>query len=362
MNTHRLTAVDFVRGFSVLIMVCVHTLWMYGSSYTQGQSLLGEIIHLLGKGTAAFLIAMGISLLLSRYHSPRALAKRGVTILALGYGMNALKFVLPIALGVLPESFINAYGWQSPLQLPHYLYLLGTGDILQMAGLSLLLLSLVVHPKRSPWLYIALALLVAFVTPLIRGWQSGMTGLDYLSDLFVGAQFNVYFPVFPWLACVLFGLALSARLRQGRPLARSALHLGLPLLIVGGALCLWDKDTHFNDFFHLGPGGALYLSGLNLVALAAIDKLLHLSQNGPVQQRVMTVLTYCSRHVTSLYITQWVLVCWGMAWVGFKTLTPWQCAAMMPVMLLLTFAIQRLLFVRQRQPATTQPHTHKVID
>ena len=111
MNTHRLTAVDFVRGFSVFIMVCVHTLWMYGSSYTQGQSLLGEIIHLLGKGTAAFLIAMGISLLLSRHHSPRALAKRGVTILALGYGMNALKFVLPIALGVLPESFINAYGW-----------------------------------------------------------------------------------------------------------------------------------------------------------------------------------------------------------------------------------------------------------
>ena len=96
MNTHRLTAVDFVRGFSVLIMVCVHTLWMYGSR--PRGNVTGEIIHLLGKGTAAFLIAMGISLLLSRHHSPRALAT-GRNYTALGYGMNALKFVLPIAPG-----------------------------------------------------------------------------------------------------------------------------------------------------------------------------------------------------------------------------------------------------------------------
>ncbi|MEI8618620.1 heparan-alpha-glucosaminide N-acetyltransferase domain-containing protein [Pseudoalteromonas sp. B193] len=69
MNT-RLKTIDLARGASVFIMILVHTLWMYSSTTLQSESLFGAVIHILGKGTASFLVAMGLSMALSRRQTP----------------------------------------------------------------------------------------------------------------------------------------------------------------------------------------------------------------------------------------------------------------------------------------------------
>ena len=115
MNT-RLKTIDLARGASVFIMILVHTLWMYSSTTLQSESLFGAVIHILGKGTASFLVAMGLSMALSRRQTPMLLIKRGIQLLLLAYLMNVAKFWLPIEVfNTMPEAFINAYGWQSPL-------------------------------------------------------------------------------------------------------------------------------------------------------------------------------------------------------------------------------------------------------
>jgi len=120
-------------------------------------------------------------------------------------------------------------------------------------------------------------------------------------------------------------------------------------LMVGIILCLWDYTYHFNDFFHLGPGGIWYLTGLNLIAIWFANWLVnHVSLT-----RVMPVINYCSRHVTTLYIMQWIIVCWGMAVVGYQQLSPMNTFLLMPVMIGIILAVHYTIhkfMKRKNQP------------
>ncbi|AFU98481.1 heparan-alpha-glucosaminide N-acetyltransferase domain-containing protein [Simiduia agarivorans] len=336
----RADAVDMGRGLAVQLMVCVHTLWMYATQVVQSDAWLGHVVHFVGKGSAAFLICMGVSLVLSRKLSGTALLLRGLAILLLGFGLNAMKFVVPIWLGILPDSFIAAYGWQSPLSVDQYSYLLLTGDILQLAGCSLVVLALLAPWLQNKWLMLAIGLLVVACAKGLAGAQVGVAGVDYLLRLLFSDSWQVYFPVFPWISFIFFGLFLGLVFRQAAFDYRAVLQrlpwVGLPLIAVGGALCYWNFAYHFGDFFHLGPGGALYLLGINLMLLWLINAWEMRAGLG----RLMALLRYCSQRVTSLYVIQWTLVCWGMGVVGFQTLSSAQTLIAMPVVLALTLLMQ----------------------
>ncbi|WP_100915718.1 heparan-alpha-glucosaminide N-acetyltransferase domain-containing protein [Pseudoalteromonas spongiae] len=335
MPTNRLVSIDIARGMSVIIMVCVHTLWMYADKDTQSSSLLGDIIHFLGKGTASFLVAMGISLMLSRRQSSRDLLFRGLTILAIGYSMNFLKFVLPIMLGVMPESFVAAYEWQTPLNLSQYQYLILTGDILQMAGFSLIILSAITQFVKNEWGYLTVALAIAVSAKPLSGWTPGIDGLDYLAKVLWGNTYQIYFPLFPWLSCILVGMFIGKRFVHSQSsvaLHSDCLKMGISLTLLGGGLMAWNFDYHFGNFFHTGFGGIAYLIGVNLIALWCLNKLL----KSVIFERLHGLFSYCSQHVTSLYVTQWVLICWGMAIVGYQTINSLQTIMLMPLTISLT--------------------------
>jgi uncharacterized membrane protein len=344
----RVVEIDIGRGLAVLLMILVHTLWMYGSKETQSSSVLGHVIHFVGKGTAAFLLTMGLSFTLSRRGSLQGDLLRGLLILGVGYGMNFLKFIVPISIfGTMPESFVAAYGFRSPLGVAELRYLLLTGDILQMAGVSLLLIAFVRRYVPSKWVVLSLALLVLGLSRELSGMRPGIPGLDYVADLFVANHYHVYFPVLPWMSFILVGLAMGMEIRDRgfdrRPVFSGALPVGIACVAAGGGLCLWSSAYHWGSFFHLGPGGAVYLLGINLVLLGVIHRLVERQKRrgGAVGHGAwLKLLTYCSARVTSLYVIQWTLIAWGMGIVGFQTLTPGQTAAMMPVALLATFAVR----------------------
>jgi uncharacterized membrane protein len=345
----RVVEIDIGRGLAVLLMVLVHTLWMYGSKETQSSSLLGHMVHFVGKGTAAFLLAMGLSFTLARRGSLQGDLLRALLILGVGYGTNFLKFIVPISLfGTMPESFIAAYGWRSPLGAAELRYLLLTGDILQMAGVSLLLIALLRHHVRSKWLVLSLAVLVLGLSRELSGLRPGMPVLDYVADLFVANHYHVYFPVLPWMSFILVGLAMGMDIRDRgfdhRPVFAAALPAGIACVALGGALCVGSSAYHWGSFFHLGPGGAVYLLGINLVLLHVIHRIVERRKRrrgaAAAPGAWMKLLTYSSARVTSLYVIQWTLIAWGMGVVGFQTLTPGQTAAMMPVALLATFAVR----------------------
>ncbi|HAP64981.1 MAG TPA: hypothetical protein DCR93_37685 [Cytophagales bacterium] len=335
----RLLAVDLARGMSVLFLVTIHTIWMYGSTYAQTETAAGRFIEWLGHATPMFLIAMGISFTLSRRSTPKRSALRGLMILGLGYLMNILKFVVPIAFGFAPDNFVAAYGWEAPLSFGQYLHLVKTGDILQLAGVCLLLMGLLQRLFVNKWIPLGLAIAMMIATPFVRGVSVGIPAIDYPLELLWGANWTVYFAVFPWFSFILQGMFIGMWLKERPEHPTSVFNacgwIGLVMTTIGGAALLYDYEFHFNDYFHLGIGGAIYLGGVNMALYWFANQLaIRIPPN-----RFWDFVSYSSKHVTLIYITQWVLICWGMGILGFQQLNIKQVLLLIPVMTAVTYGV-----------------------
>ena len=337
----RVFGIDLARGSAAFMLVTVHTLWMYGRADVQFESGFGSIIHTFGQATALFLLAMGISFVLTPHQSIGYGLKRAAYILIIAYALNGLKFIVPIELfGTMPEEFIRAYGWQSPLTFEQLLYLFLTGDILQMAGIAFAFIAVIRHFVRNKYVLLLLSALSIATYPLISGYRPGIPGVDYICDLLWGTEWNVYFPLLPWISNILVGMFVGMYFKEKntgvRGLYQGLLLVGIPCSVVGGILCYRDWGYHFNDFFHPGPGGALLTLG---VCLFIFFLFCYLSDLVYRFEKLRSVVFYLSSRVTTIYVVQWVLVCWGMGIVGYQSLDTFQVLLLIPLMTLLTVAV-----------------------
>jgi hypothetical protein len=339
---HRVLAIDFGRGASVFVMMLVHTLVMYGRPDLQMSPGFGEPIQIAGRGTAMFLVAMGFSFSLSR-KSRAQTARRGAQLFALGYLMNALLFLVPYFAHFMPESFVRIYGFEPPMQPTQLGYLLLTADVLQLAGLSSLLMALFGAWLGRPRVVLALSLAVALLSAELRGYRPHISGLDYVCDLLWGAEYNVYFPLFPWFAVILYGVYLGKLYQSlacdAERLDDAMLRLGLPLALGGYLLCQIDPDYHYRDFYHGGFGSTLASMGIATLLFCLAHRLTPFF----LRHRLGAVLRLASERVTQLYVIQWVLLCWGMALVGFQEHGELAVLALAAVLMVLALASDRLL-------------------
>lgn len=338
---------DVARGIAVFLLAWVHSVWIYWQPGQQTGELAALCIEFLGKNTAAFLLLMGLSLALARPKKPIQHLWRGLGLLALGYGMNILKFWVPIEVfGTMPAEFVAAYGWTLPLTSSEMATLVLLGDILQLVGLSLWVFALIQWRTERPWVYLLLALVIALVSSELRGLSLGVPVMDYGLDLLFAEGYNVYFPLFPWAVPIFVGFYLGAKFRQNETssqdreaaLYRQGLKLGAGLIFVGGGLCWYDAKYHMGDFFHTGPGGILLLSGLNLPILWALN----LWVKRHVNAWWVRGLSYLSCHVTAFYVIQWVLIYWFMAFFGYHQQNTVNTLMIGGFMFVLTLIVLRL--------------------
>ena len=84
----RVRAVDFVRGFSVLMMIPVHVMMIFSSMDTWENSITGNIVQLLERASPVFLMVMGISFAFSRNSNKKGILKKALLIIALGYSTH----------------------------------------------------------------------------------------------------------------------------------------------------------------------------------------------------------------------------------------------------------------------------------
>ena len=318
-STPRLRGVDLARGLAVLFMIWVHVLEVYGSAGVRA-SLLGSIVEFLGGPPAApvFMLVMGLSF---SYNSPKPLPatlSRGLKILAMGYLLNfarALPFM--IAQPPMPDALAGAIPPEVDL-----LALLLLIDILQFAGLALIVMALIRRFLPHRGLIAALAALVAVAPPWLWGLGSGIPALGRVFDLLWGdrpvgglIENAVAFPAFPWLAFPLAGMVAGDLLRgapdTGRVMRRLAL-VGAALLAAGAGLTLTDPDYQFNDYYHSRAGAMILMTGFALLWLWGC----HLAAQRIQGTRVFDVLARLSSNVTNVYCIQWTLIVWGIALWG----------------------------------------------
>ncbi|MCH2032870.1 MAG: DUF1624 domain-containing protein [Tenacibaculum sp.] len=318
---NRVRAVDFVRGFSVLMMIPVHVLMLFATMDTWENSNTGNFVQLLERGSPIFLIVMGISFAFSRNANKNGILKKALLIIGLGYVLNFLRFIVPLLLfGGFPEAFVQASELtiNNPARMLNYFL---KGDMFQLVGISLFIIGLAFRfLVKNKHITLGAALVIMWLSKVVSGFQLGIPGVDYVLNLLWGNNFDVYFPLFPWLSFILIGLylGLSYLENQDNPeksLFRPMLILGIVFLISGKLLCDYDYQYHFGDYYHLGPGGTMGLMGILLVLFWVYY---HIERALPKDNYISKLFFYCSKNVTPFYLIQWVLIYWTLAFTNFS--------------------------------------------
>ncbi|WP_169859069.1 heparan-alpha-glucosaminide N-acetyltransferase domain-containing protein [Flavobacterium columnare] len=337
MTNNRIAAIDFTRGISVFFLVIVHTMLIYGTLETQTKTTIGQIIIWLGRGGAMYLIAMGISFTFSRRQSFYAVIKRGLYILFIGYSLNFVKFIIPEFLfGGLPHRFLNAYHLKTQT-LETTLFFLELGDILQLAGISLLLIACINQITNNKWIYFLLGLLIIVVSKELSGFKINILGIQYICDLFFSNQYNVYFPVFPWSAFIFLDVLLGKQLKEihnnTQIFFKNLALQSLGLIILGLLLVFSNYKYHFGNYYHLGPGGSIILLGTMMLSFWISNQLIKLFNPN---SKFFRSIIYLSKNTTSIYFIQWTLINWGMYVFGFWSFDQWNVLVLIVLFTVLT--------------------------
>jgi uncharacterized membrane protein len=348
----RLRFLDIARGLAIVFMVMQHVQLLFAVGFGE-DSAVGVTFLLLGTAPAApvFMVAMGFLFGSSSRTGVRSGVVRGMQLFALGYVLNVLRFVLPL-LAYGDAQTIDFFGgtwWGAFFEI----------DILQLAGLSLIVLGPVKRYVRDPRLVLALAAAVAIVAPLLWGVGGGQVLLDPLW----GLGDWVSFPLFPWLAYPLLGLSLAGftvRATSARRLMRGWALAGAGAALAGAALILFGPGPGgilaFGDYYRSGVPVQLLLAGFVLLWLP----LLWWLDRRLAWRAVPRYLTSLSRHITAVYLIQWVLIGWLAIAFGVSDQPSW-VAALLGVLILVVSHLLALgyerLAARRRRPRPA-PSTH----
>lgn len=352
----RIRALDFARGLAIAIMVIVHVLIVYGARSLNTSPVARAFIGLgIPTGSApAFMFLMGASLAFSRRNSLRAAVGRGGGLLLLGFGLNAVRGI-PIALyfrqhpasatdaaAYFPTSFSAAF-WSA--------------DILQLAGLAVLVVALLTRVTSRPAHWLGVAALVAAVSPPLWGQGSGWPPLDRVLAFLWGDAPNIVFPLFPWLCYVLVGRAAGAWLvaaADRTAVFRRLGWAGLALLAVGLGLVLAAPGYAAGTFFRSGPGLVAGITGLVLLWIAACEWIVLRLRSS---RRLFLFYAWSERAAVA-YVVHWILIAWGLLLVGYRQANLGATVALMAVVLTLTHRVGAWLS-RSRRPEDSSSTSSK---
>ena len=205
--------------------------------------------------------------------------------------------------------------------------------------------------RRLPWpmAWLILSAIVAVVSPLLWGRVSGWPPLDGLLTILWGTGGFVPFPVFPWLTYPLAGMAFGVWLAGStRPdaLFRRAALAGLALLLSGTLLIFSDRTYHAGEYWRLGPGAVLAITGFVPGWLAMCHWLVKRVRANPI----FNLFYVWSARLTPFYVIHWIIIGWGAGLVGYETQDVPMIIPLMAAVTVLTDLATRL-WLRLHRPA-----------
>lgn len=343
-ETSRITTFDLARGLAILFMMLIHVLDFYGQAEVRA-SLFGEIITFLGRPPAApvFMFIMGIFIVFSSRLNLKDGLRRAAWLFVIGYLLNLVRGSIPLWLS-LQMGLVTHDELGGVTPLTELLIV----DILQFAGLAFAICILLRHYLPHPKYWLVTGMIVLFISPMLWDISSGWRTLDEVLKLFWGNKNQgSMFPLFPWLAYPLFGMAFGYWFKQAKfhtDFFRWAGILGLILLLMGTAVTLTDVDFHYAYYLRGGPGATIWITGFILSWLW----LCHLAVEKLATNRGFELLFFWSRNVTAIYVLQWIVIGWGLMAVGVQQLDfIYTLLAMLAVILLSDLSLRGWLWLRK---------------
>lgn len=307
----RIDALDSASGFSVLFLPAIHTVLMYSQPYVY-KTWFGNMLTFIAEAQEAqiFMTVMGILFTLKKTHKPQTVLKRACILLFTGYALNALKFLVPYSLNALPIKVQQALQLSPGKEIQQLLLI---GDILQFAAIALLIIYAVYQLKYYQYWSALFAIANIFISPFLWDIAPG----NYLVQLFIGQPPQIFFPVFPWLVYPLIGLSIGHYLQKDEIKTFQYCKIaGISTIVIGLIYSIYDSSTSAAGFYRTYPAQTFLHIGVTLLSLWLWKKITTLISKTPF----FTLLQFCSRHVTVIYIFQWILICWLLPFTGYQTM------------------------------------------
>jgi len=310
-GSQRIEYIDFVRGLAILFMIQQHAMIFYAVDGGE-KSLLGGIVLLLGTAPAApvFMIIMGIFFMKAKNEGILYGLIRGIKLFALGYVLKFFRFFIPLTIGT--SVGIN---FPSPIRADTLLY---SVDILQMAGLSLIIMALIRNFLPFKQLWVVIVILIAFFSPLIWGLFPSYP----IVSLLWGEQPFVFFPLFPWMIYPIIGMYLHVVIFDGKNEFNFFYLFRIGVLLILAGIILWTSIANEifveGDYHRSGPAVHMVIIGFVFIWLFFCKSVFGKLRIDPLKK----ILFFWSKNVTIIYCIQWILYGWGMLIFGWQSLHP----------------------------------------
>lgn len=292
----RIYYLDFMRGLAVFFMVMQHTMIVHEYMGGEGAHFIGNIFVLLGTAPAApiFMFIMGLFIMKSK-RDDKYIFVRGLKLLALGYGLNLIRFTIPMLIAGEADAVVMLFGV----------------DILQLAGLSFMMAAFLRKFAKNRFVIPVLVIVVLLVSPYL--W--GISDSNHVTDLLWGTGDNVAFPFFPWCIYPMLGMYLSSYLIQIQLDRKVKMRLLITGVIVGIVGLLTLDIFPSSDYSRYGLGASFLIISfvfLWLLVSEFITRKFKVLREG----KVVKILFFWSENVTNVYIIQWVIFGWSMLVLG----------------------------------------------
>jgi uncharacterized membrane protein len=312
---NRLQTADLLKGIAVLLMMQVHLIELFATQQIS-TGYIGKFLMFLGGPFVApvFAFFLGYFIIESKKNA-KQLIGRGVGLIFLGILLNFL-LNLNLILSVKEGKFT--------IDLLPYIF---GADILPFAGLAIILLVVFNNGiNKNIYMVIAGAIASAFLGHYLLRFIPDKVFFKYVSSFFYGSSRWSYFPLFPWMAYSLMGIAFY-HLKQKVDLEKK--FNAIPKI---GVMILFLLFMAFTIFYAVSVSAdlqAYYHHGLlfflwTIVFLAFYGFFVNQLNLITGDFVLIRYMKWLGKNVTLIYVIQWLII-GNYATDIYKTISlPWQ--------------------------------------
>ena len=317
-NTGRQFEVDCIKFFAIFYMICIHVYEQLGAYEYHNIVPVGvfrNVVEFLGGPMAApvFMFTMGIGMVYTRHNSPKEFIKRGWKLLFMGFALNFFRETLLEILGnlLLGMDYSFEYIADGFLNI----------DILQFAGMTFLIVGLM----KKAGIGIGKMLVIGVLFQAIGMWASHLTFSSVIPGNLLGLLLptgeKVAFPFSLWCLYPFFGIIFAEYLQRVLDKNKFYRMLIVTSVVVtiafSSCLCWMEYDIrHFyaladNSYYRQTFMSILWIMPFVLLALG----ISHFIFRRIEQTKAGFFIRFCSQNLNTIYIIQWLLIAWMVAFV-----------------------------------------------
>jgi len=295
----RTQTADVLKGIAVLLMIQVHIVELFATESFY-QSSTGKILLFLGGPPVApvFMAILGY-FLLSVNKTSTQLVVRGIKIFMLGMLLNlVLNFNLLLKVN------------NGTLVVDVWPYVFGV-DILPFAGLSIICIALLKHLIEKKWWVVLIMIFISiWLGQFLLEFKPESDFLKYAGAYFYGCTKWSYFPLFPWLAYPLSGIALY-KIEQRYNfqvfyLLKTKITLGILFLVFFVSTINYTVSTSSNLTLYYHQDSLFFL--WTIIFSLFYSLFIHEINTWLGKTWIFLYFKWLGRYVTLVYVIQWIII------------------------------------------------------